>query len=362
MDMARFKDWLSTVPSKFTRKTCKSGIKFEEFHQKPIESLFQEKDFKRKVDGIASQNTRNDRPRARDFLRGTLQRVRCILYGSGPLDVLGITLIAALGSMPNSLRRKFRLADRLVGSCGNWMVARVVMRVFGVKYKLSDIESPKIILPQFESWMWNYLKPQEGEVFVDVGAHVGKYTCMIAKMMCQKGFVIAVEPHPANFSALVESVKMNHVNNVWVLNIAAYSVDRKLPMFVGDMSGHHSLVTDMGCGTIQITARRLDDVILDRVDRVDWVKIDVEGAELEVLKGMTEVLQRYRPSLIIELWKRNETDVVLLLSNAGYKVWTINEEPDSDSKHIFARKSRLESTDLIDRHLSIQAQRFPLKA
>jgi hypothetical protein len=69
---------------------------------------------------------------------------------------------------------------------------------------------------------------------------------------------------------------------VRALKIAACDRDCKIRLFIGDVAGHHSVEANMGFGSIEVSARKLHSVLLNefRVGRVDWVKIDVEGAEL----------------------------------------------------------------------------------
>lgn len=80
------------------------------------------------------------------------------------------------------------------------------MCCIGVKFRLVDEESLMIAQLEFKSWIWNYLKPKEGDIFVDVRAHIGKYSCIVAKLVMVKGAVYAFEPHSLNFKRLEENV------------------------------------------------------------------------------------------------------------------------------------------------------------
>jgi len=72
----------------------------------------------------------------------------------------------------------------------------------GIKYYVCDAESYIILNDNFEKEVWRYLTLRKGDIFIDVGAHVGKYTLPAAKIVGNTGKVIAIEPDPANFEAL----------------------------------------------------------------------------------------------------------------------------------------------------------------
>jgi len=89
----------------------------------------------------------------------------------------------------------------------------MIVNVDGIDYFLRDYESFIIVGPRFERWIWKHLKPQEGQTFVDVGAHIGKYALQVAKIVGKNGRVIAVEADPENFEALRKSIHINSLKN-----------------------------------------------------------------------------------------------------------------------------------------------------
>ncbi|MCS7139609.1 MAG: FkbM family methyltransferase, partial [Candidatus Nezhaarchaeota archaeon] len=102
----------------------------------------------------------------------------------------------------------------------------------------------------------------------------------------------------------LKNIKLNGLKNVIALNIAAWNGECNLKLFIGDVSGHHSAKKDFGLGSITVKAMPLDDVVRDlRVKRVDLIKIDVEGAELEVLEGLVRTLKEHHPKVIVEVWR-----------------------------------------------------------
>jgi len=92
-----------------------------------------------------------------------------------------------------------------------------------VLYKLLDLQSFNIVCDEdFEPFMVKWLKPRKNETFVDVGAHIGKYTLQIAKIVGETGRVVAVEPHPTTFQILRRNIELNSLKNVFAVNVACY--------------------------------------------------------------------------------------------------------------------------------------------
>jgi precorrin-6B methylase 2 len=129
---------------------------------------------------------------------------------------------------------------------------------------------------------------REGMTFVDVGANIGLSTLYGARKVGPTGAVIALEPTPKLFRLLQRSVYLNGMEDICkCLNIALSSADG-----VGTLEGSRY------CGQFQVKTARLDHVLQD-ARRVDAVKIDAGGAELDVLEGMNHVLAKHREIVLI---------------------------------------------------------------
>jgi FkbM family methyltransferase len=100
------------------------------------------------------------------------------------------------------------------------------------------------------------------------------------------------------------------------VNVAAWKENREMKLYIGKRAGTHTLKRNLGFGHIHIKAETLDSVLKRlNVTRTDWIKIDVEGASLEVLKGLTENLQSH-PNLIVEAF--DFEGVISFLRHYGY--------------------------------------------
>ena len=137
----------------------------------------------------------------------------------------------------------------------------------------------------------------EGDVFFDVGAHVGYLSVVGARRVDDSGRVFAFEPRPMNREFLLRHLRVNAVTNVTVLEtgVAAEAGTRRFAIDTGSGTGHLSEE-----GELEIRTVSLDEEIgAGRLPEPDLVKIDVEGAEAEVLEGMRETVRRARPVLLI---------------------------------------------------------------
>lgn len=141
-------------------------------------------------------------------------------------------------------------------------------------------------------------------VFVDVGAHIGYYT-LIASSRAKKGMVYAFEPQNDNFALLRRNVAANRLENVKLFNLAvADRSGRRIKLYCNTSNmGNNSIYSkDIVSDYVEQEARTvtLDDA-LKSVRRVDIVKIDVEGAEMDVLRGMRRLLRRSpKVTLLVE--------------------------------------------------------------
>ena len=212
----------------------------------------------------------------------------------------------------------------------NSLCAGMIVDVRGVKYVLRDYEN-LVVLPFYGCWIWDYLKPQKGDVFLDVGAHVGKYALQVAKIVGAKGMVVAIEPDVANYAALKRNIELNKARNVIAVNVAAWHCDTKIRFFFFGSSLGSSVKSDFGLGSTEVEARALDGVLLEiGIDRMDWVKINVEGAEVETLEGIQKTLRDSRPRVIVEVEHENVEGVAAFLTKTGYVMREIPEAHDKN--------------------------------
>ena len=163
-------------------------------------------------------------------------------------------------------------------------------------------------------------------VFVDVGANTGIYTVKAAKHFHNKGTVLAIEPFPDVFATLFQSVQANRFTNVRLRNCCAGERTGSATLWLNqNQPNSFSLVKREeianGLSTLILA---LDDLFIwEELNRLDYLKIDVEGAEQQVILGGIKVLEKYRPIIQIEV---TFNDISVNLSN--YSVFRADESPN----------------------------------
>jgi FkbM family methyltransferase len=158
-----------------------------------------------------------------------------------------------------------------------------------------------------EDELMQYFTPEAGDLVVDVGAHIGHYTLTAAKRVGIEGKVFAIEADPANFEILIKNISLNNLENVIALNYAAYSEKGEMNLYLRNsdfgFTKYSTVIQDFTNHkekSVIVKANTLDALVNQY--EVNWIKIDVEGAELEVLKGATRLLSNSkRLTLLIEV-------------------------------------------------------------
>ena len=193
---------------------------------------------------------------------------------------------------------------------------------------------------------------KEGDIVVDVGAHIGLYTIIASKQVGLKGKVVAIEAEPGNFEILTTNIKLNQLTNVLSLNSAASSKEEKVKLNMPyEELGHtkyHSImfqrVGEAGKKFVEVDANTLDNLLPQNgIEEVNWIKIDVEGAEYEVLRGATKTLSKSKDiALLIEIHNLGCTNfyqqIIDFLRPYGFKI-EFEKSYESGERHVILRKS-----------------------
>ena len=149
-----------------------------------------------------------------------------------------------------------------------------------------------------------------GATFIDVVAHIGSYSLRAARVVGGGGNVLAIEPNPQTLPVLRGNIAASNARAVRVWPVACAEADSTLLLYAAPRanSGESSLSKQnasqegLATASCSVPARPLDAIVQEaQLNRVDVMKIHVEGAEFAVLKGAAQTLDRYRPVLILEL-------------------------------------------------------------
>lgn len=127
---------------------------------------------------------------------------------------------------------------------------------------------------------------------VDACVFIGWYTLIASKKVDAEGKVLAIEPHPRNFSILLRNIRDNDLKNVIPLNIALSDRDGYGWLAILPSPAQHSIMFSLD-HRIPVKMKKMDAMLEElNINQVDLFKIDVEGAELKVLKGSENILKK----------------------------------------------------------------------
>lgn len=211
----------------------------------------------------------------------------------------------------------------------------------GIKYKL-DISDYQQWLIYFNcksdssDHVLNYLG--DATTILDVGANIGQTALKMFQSQDRKGLmpnVYAFEPFPDTFEKLTNNISLNQLESrIHCINKGLGAQSGNLPMLKHNEanSGGYRIVNEANTATISVGVTTLDQFVLEnKIKKVDFIKIDVEGFEFEVLKGMQTVLETHKPIVIFEYDTQNLADlninpqeIFIYLQNLNYTFKDVN--------------------------------------
>ena len=237
-------------------------------------------------------------------------------------------LMAGLGSLILSARFRSPCAVRYDG--GHWLhryrdgtVVRTSLG--GPSPGIRDGYARDVFLFDYE--------PRTGDTIIDLGAGLGGEVCLFSRLVGESGRVVSIEAHPRIFDGLRQTIELNGLTNVVPVQCAVVGEPGRV--LIGDDHVNHNLngLTGDTVGAVAVTGRRLDEIVRSLgVDRVDLLKMNIEGAELAVLESSRDVLATV-DNLVVSChdfladgpgpdWRRTFDRVTDLLKSAGYAVRT----------------------------------------
>ncbi len=175
--------------------------------------------------------------------------------------------------------------------------------------------------------------PHTGNGVVDAGAHVGLYSIKVSKLVGPKGRVLAFEPHPLNYAVLNSNIRLNSIGNIEAVCCALGESDGYVKLYLANLnSGGHSIMPRSIMPRTEefllVNVKRLDTAAKEyQVQRLDFIKIDVEGAELLLLKGAEKTLREFRPNLAIAAYHypKEIDDLCDYLVDYDYKLYRLRQ-------------------------------------
>ena len=190
---------------------------------------------------------------------------------------------------------------------------------------------------------------QRGDVCIDIGAHLGYYTIQLSKLAGDKGAVVAIEPVAKFHSVLQKLIDRKHLKNITLHKVALGGkgefVEIGIPRINNQKKFGHARIRDLNTDLDYVESEKVPntsgDLLFGNLPRLDFIKCDVEGAEVMVFSSMPGVLQKHKPAMLCELADKNERlKMYDMLSPLGYSIYFLRHgklyriDPQSDERAI----------------------------
>ena len=177
-----------------------------------------------------------------------------------------------------------------------------------------------------------------GNIVVDVGANIGLHTLNMARIVGNTGQVFAFEPDPSNFKILEKNVKVNNYQNIILEQKAVGDKHGRTTLYQSDHPGNHRLFpqTKQAKWEVEVELTILDKYFIDSnlSEKINFIKIDVEGLEFSVLNGMKNILKNNKKiKILFEFMPKNiievgfvPIDLLNYITSNDFKLYCIDEK------------------------------------
>lgn len=192
--------------------------------------------------------------------------------------------------------------------------------------------------------------PENCGSFVDIGANVGQ-TLLKIKAINKSINYVGFEPNPICFTYIKELIVINNYENCSVENLALSDKEQKLVLRMNENADASASVVESLRPNYYVDKQVINCISYDSIyleKRISFVKIDVEGAELEVLTGMKESINKYKPLILCEVLDSFSYDVLEFTQDRASKVCTLLKEAGYQIVQLNQAEKKLKSFKLLD--------------
>lgn len=172
--------------------------------------------------------------------------------------------------------------------------------------------------------LWYEISKEEG-IYIDVGAHTGLYSLTSVKAN-KMNFVISIEPYFMNMARLITNLRLNNISNknIEMLIVAASNENTVKNFHIPNKSilSKGGKINENG---EPVKVIKLDNLKIDKTNKpIKGIKIDTEGEDLNVLMGSQEIINKFKPKIIIEVRESNKTDIIDFFKTINYSVYKVS--------------------------------------
>jgi len=175
---------------------------------------------------------------------------------------------------------------------------------------------------------------EKGMYCLDLGSNIGYYACLESNVVGKNGKVIAIEPSPINFKYLEKNTNLQKFHNITTFNFACGDKDGKINLGISDRSNWSRVLTndlvdsppDKVVQTVNVLLRKIDSFLDEQpIKKLDFLRMDVEGYESNIIEGCKKTLEKYKPLIHMEIHLflvgiEKTKQLLKTLQNYGYEV------------------------------------------
>lgn len=173
---------------------------------------------------------------------------------------------------------------------------------------------------EYEKNIWNHIKHliKRGDLIFDIGANIGQYTLRFSEVVTESGRIISVEPDSKNFAFLNFNLNINSINNVIPLKLGLSDKPGNLTFYRDVTNGgrYGSFIKTDNCkDNIEVVEISTFDNLINKFGVPDFIKVDVEGFEVECLKGLTYLSKKTKYLFEVRESTKKEIFEIFFLNN-----------------------------------------------
>lgn len=226
----------------------------------------------------------------------------------------------------------------------NWIIKKLIPTKIkvGKKYLFLNPNDPVVsgalFFNVYEKSESQFIKSIcfEGMYALDIGANIGYYTTLISQIAGENGVILAMEPDPESYKYLFKTIQKNNLKNVLPFPLAAADIKQKLPLFISSENrGDNRLYqSNQMREAIEVDCLTIDELVSEKnINNLDFIKIDVQGYEPKVFKGMKETIKRSKELILLtEFWPKgivqageNPRDFLKMLREMEFQIFHLKQ-------------------------------------
>lgn len=170
---------------------------------------------------------------------------------------------------------------------------------------------------------------KKGDNVIDLGANIGYYTILMSKLVGDEGKVFSFEPDPNSAEILKMNIDLNDCKNVIIVQKAVHNETNKVKFYICDTDNRNNSMYMEYNDSIEVESIKLDDYFKDYTESITFIKMDIQGSEVNVLKGMQSLLQKNRNLVLVTeifpqaLTKAGTTtdEYMKIIQDNGFKIF-----------------------------------------